>query len=151
MLCTWFILFQFYDIKVLANFSNKIEKLVKFRLQIQKNPQLLCQKMTQIVKKTHTHCSTYTKVPLWKQGRKHLHLCVVLFRKVQTTLFSTPLENLVFELCVTSCVTFCWNNVIHLKFMPLHRYVYKHVWNLHWNLPPASLKSIRIPIAANCA
>ncbi len=36
MLLTWFILFQFYDIKSLVNFSKKLEKLVKFRLQTQK-------------------------------------------------------------------------------------------------------------------
>jgi hypothetical protein len=32
-----------------------MEKLVKFRLQTQKNSQRLCQKMTQIVK-NKTHC-----------------------------------------------------------------------------------------------
>jgi hypothetical protein len=67
MLLTWFILFQFYDIKSLVNFSNKIEKLVKFRLQTQK-------KFPMFMSKNDTNCQK---------------------KKVQTTLFSTPLEKLV--------------------------------------------------------
>jgi len=63
MLYTWFILFRFYDIKSLVKFSNKIKKLVKFRLQTQKNSQHLCQKNDTNCQKKKTHCYN-TKVPL---------------------------------------------------------------------------------------